>query len=95
VTDDVHLRALLPSGLVDLTGRAELLAEFDRWFGTLDSVCLIHTSSEAVGEQLLMSYRLELAKGDQRWVCTQTAVCQLKEHRVATLDLLCSGFQPL
>ena len=44
VSDDVTLSALLPGGLRQWQGAAEIAATFDRWFGNAEQCDLIDAS---------------------------------------------------
>ena len=50
---------------------------------------------QAVADRLLIHYRLDLARRGTRWACTQTLVCKTTGGRLATIDLLCSGFREI
>jgi hypothetical protein len=95
VTDTVRLRALLPGGPIEEHGRDAVVARFGRWFGGMDIVELVESAGEAVGDRLLIHYRLDLAQGGIRWACTQTSICKIINGRLATIDLLCSGFREI
>ena len=84
-TDTVRLRALLPGGPVESHGRDAVLARFAEWFA----------AGEPVADRLLLHYRLTLGQGHTRWACTQTLIGKTVGDRLATLDLLCSGFRPI
>ena len=53
----------------------------------------MESAGEAVGDRVLIHYRLHVTRGADRRVCTQTAVCTLVDERLAVIDLLCSGLQ--
>jgi hypothetical protein len=95
LTDTVRLRALLPGGPTEDHGRAAVLARFAGWFADLDTVELVHAVSEPVADRLLVHYRLTLGQGTTRWACTQTLICKTHDGRLATIDLLCSGFREI
>ena len=95
LTDTVRLRALLPGGLVESHGRDAVVARFAGWFADFDSVELVDVAGEPVADRLLVHYRLTLRQGPTRWACTQTLICKPTDDRLATLDLLCSGFREL
>ena len=92
VTDTVRLRALLPGGPIEEHGRDAVVARFGRWFAGMDTVGLVESAGEAVADRLLIHYRLDLTQRGTRWACTQTSVCKTAGGRLATIDLLCSGF---
>jgi hypothetical protein len=95
VTDTVRLRALLPDGPIEEHGRAAVVARFGGWFADMDTVELVESAGEAVADRLLIHYRLHLAQCGTRWACTQTAICKIVDARLATIDLLCSGFREI
>ena len=94
-TDTVRLRALLPGGPVESHGRDAVLARFAGWFADFDTVELVDAAGEPVADRLLLHYRLTLGQGHTRWACTQTLIGKTVGDRLATLDLLCSGFRPI
>jgi hypothetical protein len=95
VTDTVRLRALLPGGPIEEHGRDAVVARFSRWFAGMDTVDLVESAGEAVADRLLIHYRLDLAQRGARWACTQTSICKVDDGRLATIDLLCSGFREI
>ena len=95
VTDTVRLRALLPGGPIEEHGRDAVVARFGGWFADMDTVGLVESAGEPVADRLLIHYRLDLARRGTRWACTQTSVCKIADGRLATIDLLCSGFREI
>ena len=95
VTDTVRLRALLPGGPIEEHGRDAVVARFGRWFADMDTVGLVESAGEAVADRLLIHYRLDLTQRGARWACTQTSICKIDDGRLATIDLLCSGFRKI
>ena len=95
VTGTVRLRALLPGGPIEEHGRDAVLALFGRWFAGMDTVDLVEAAGQQVADRLLIHYRLDLARRGTRWACTQTLVCKAVDGRLATIDLLCSGFREI
>jgi hypothetical protein len=95
VTDNVRLRALLPGGPIEEHGRDAVVARFGGWFAGLDAVGLVESAGQAVADRLLIHYRLDLAQRGTRWACTQTSICKIDDGRLATIDLLCSGFREI
>jgi hypothetical protein len=93
LTDTVRLRALLPGGSVESHGRDAVVARFAGWFADFDTVELVSAAGEPVADRLLVHYRLGLRGGTARWTCTQTLICKTAGDRLATVDLLCSGFR--
>jgi hypothetical protein len=95
VTDTVRLRALLPGGPIEEHGRDAVVARFSGWFADMDTVEVVESAGEAVADRLLIHYRLDLARRSTRWACTQTSMCKVNDGRLATIDLLCSGFREI
>ena len=95
VTETVRLRALLPGGPIEEHGRDAVVARFGGWFADMDTVGLVESAGEAVSDRLLIHYRLDLAQHGTRWACTQTSICKIDDGRLATIDLLCSGFREI
>jgi Ser/Thr protein kinase RdoA (MazF antagonist) len=95
VTGTVRLRALLPGGPIEEHGRDAVVARFGGWFADMDTVGLVEAAGEALPGRLLIHYRLDLARRGTRWACTQTLVCKVHDGRLATIDLLCSGFREI
>ena len=95
LTDSVRLRALLPGGPVEEHGRDAVVARFGRWFADMDAVDLVESAGQAIADRLLIHYRLDLARRGTRWACTQTSICKIDDGRLATIDLLCSGFREI
>ena len=95
VTDTVRLRALLPSGPIEEHGREAVVARFGGWFAEMDAVHLVESAGQVIADRLLIHYRLDLAQRGTRWACTQTSVCKIDDGRLATIDLLCSGFREI
>jgi hypothetical protein len=95
VTEGVRLRALLPGGPVEEHGRDAVVARFGTWFADMDTVNLVEAGGDAVADRLLIHYRLNLAQRGTHWACTQTSICKIVGGRLATIDLLCSGFREI
>ena len=95
VTDTVRLRALLPGGPIEEHGRDAVVARFSGWFAGMDTVEVVEAGGQQLPGRLLIHYRLDLARRGTRWACTQTLVCKTDHGRLATIDLLCSGFREI
>ena len=95
LTGTVRLRALLPGGPLEEHGRDAVVARFRRWFADMDTVEVVESAGQAVADRLLIHYRLGLTQRGTRWACTQTCVCKIVDGRLATIDLLCSGFREI
>jgi hypothetical protein len=92
---DVRVRALIPSGPVELSGAEPAAAGFASWFGESDGLELVHAGSNEVGDRLHVFYRLRVKMPGDPWkVIEQHLFCALDEGRITALDLICSGFRP-
>jgi len=95
VTGTVRLRALLPGGPIEEHGRAAVVARFAGWFDDMDTIDLVESAGQQLPGRLLIHYRLGLARRGARWTCTQTSICKIDDGRLATIDLLCTGFREI
>ena len=92
---DVHMRALIPPGLVELSGAAAAAAKFASWFGGSNRLELVRTGSDEVGDRLHVFYRLRVKRSDDPTsIVEQHLFCSLDEGRITALDLVCSGLRP-
>jgi hypothetical protein len=95
VTDTVRLRALLPGGPIEEHGRDDVVGRIGGWLADMDTVDLVESAGEAMADRLLIHYRLDLSQRGTHWACTQTSICKINDGRLATIDLLCSGFREI
>jgi SnoaL-like domain len=93
LSDDIRLRALLPGGQVEEHGRDAVLARFDDWFGSYDTVVLSDVAGDDVGDRVLVHYKLTFDPDGDRRVLSQTVVCAVYDGLVGRMDLVCSGFR--
>jgi hypothetical protein len=92
---DVRMRALIPSGPVELCGATDAGAKFASWFGGSKDLELVHTGSDEIGDRLHVFYRLRRNRtGVPPSIVEQHLFCTLAEGRIIVLDLVCSGFRP-
>jgi hypothetical protein len=92
---DVRMRALIPSGPVELSGAECAAARFAFWFGESNGLELVHSGSDEVGDRLHVFDRLRVKRPGDPWkVIEQHLFCALDEGRISALDLVCSGFRP-
>jgi SnoaL-like domain len=94
LTPDVRMRALIPPGLVEISGAEAAAAKFSSWFGDADEFGLIHSGSEAVADRLHVFYRLRVTKpGNVPQLVEQHLLCAFDRDRINALDLICTGFR--
>jgi hypothetical protein len=92
---DVPMRALIPPGLVEVSGAEAAAAKFSAWFGDAEVFELVRSGSETVADRVHIFYRLRVKKpGDVPKLVEQHLLCGLDGDRINTLDLICSGFRP-
>jgi hypothetical protein len=95
LADDVRFRALIPPGVVDVTGAEATVANFERWFGQHDHFDVIDASIGQIGTRLYLRWRINTATAgdaESRRVIEQQLFATAGE-RIEVLDLMCSGFQ--
>ncbi len=98
LSDDVHLRALVPIGLKEWDGAEQVKATFTAWFGGAEEFELIDATAGEVGRRLTMRWRVRLQAGrlGEGWfVVEQHAYADTDdENRIQHLSLVCSGYCP-
>ncbi len=98
LSDDVHLRALLPGGLKEWDGAEQVKATFTAWFGGVEQFELIDAAAGEVGRRLTMRWRVRVQAGrlgDGWFVVEQQAYADTDdENRIQHLSLVCSGYCP-
>ena len=95
LTPDVRMRALIPPGLVEISGAEATAAKFSSWFGNAEAFELIDSGNNAVADRQHVFYRLRVKKpGDVPKLVEQHLLCAFEGDRINALDLVCSGFRP-
>ena len=92
--DQVHFRALVPSGIREGANAEEATAWLRRWFEDTDEFDLLNSSVEPVADRLHLAYRFHLRKNVEWQVIEQQAYCIVSEGKIEVMNLLCSGFRP-
>jgi TusA-related sulfurtransferase len=92
---DAHLRALVPSGFKESIGSDAVAARMESWFAAPESLTLVSKTVSYVSDRLRVQYRFDehYADGDSE-VIEQDAYCEVREGRIGSIDLLCSGHLP-
>ena len=91
---DIHFRALIPPGVIDVVGPEATVANFHRWFGDHDQFDVIDASIGQVGSRLYLRWRIHVATNgdpDSLRVAEQHLFATADE-KIHVLDLVCSGF---
>jgi len=95
LTADVCMRALIPPGLVEVSGAEAAAAKFSSWFGDAEELDLVRSGSDTVADRLHVFYQLRVKKpGDVSKIVEQHLLCEYDDDRIMALDLVCSGFRP-
>jgi hypothetical protein len=92
---EVSLSALLPRGLCEWHGPAEITAAFNGWFGNVDEFEVIDASVGQVGSRLQLRWRVRVrgARWDDAMVVEQHVYADTADGgRIRSMRLLCSGF---
>lgn len=92
---EIVTRLLTPKRLLTLDNAADLVARYHQWFGECLNFHLERSRVEPVGERLGIFYRFLLQRQRDWYTVEQQLYCTLKDGRVAQLQLLSSGFQPV
>ena len=92
---DVRLRALLPGRDVDLTGAPEVADELLGWFADVPHITPLETRVEPVGDLWHAGYRWQLDGLMPTLLVGQQAYCTVRNERITTIRMVCSGFRPV
>ena len=95
LTPQVRMRALIPPGLLEISGAEAAAAKFSSWFGDAEQFELIRSGSDAVADRLHVYYRLRVKKpGNVPALVEQHLLCAFDDDGITALDLVCTGFRP-
>jgi hypothetical protein len=95
LTPDVRMRALIPPGLVEISGAEAAAAKFSSWFGNAEEFELICSGSDPAADRIHVFYRLRVRKpGSAAKLVEQHLLCAVAGSQVDVLDLVCTGFRP-
>src|SRR5205085_5286174 len=64
---DVRMRALIPPGLVELSGAELAAARFASWFGESNGLEVVRSGCDEVGDRLHVFYRLRVKMPGDPW----------------------------
>lgn len=92
---DVRLRALIPPGLEEESGRNAATARFADWFADAVSFYLAEHRIAPFVDRWFVAYRIEADNGEGPRRLEQHLFCDLGAELIARIDLLCSGFRPV
>ena len=98
LTDTAHLSALVPGGLQEADGPAQIGDTVRRWFGGAHRFELVDAVVGEVGTRLHLRWRLRVhdeRRGPGPFVVEQQVYADTgPDGRIARMSLLCSGFCP-
>jgi hypothetical protein len=93
LADDVRFRLLVPRGPQAEAGAHDTVARFVGWYGGAIELEVESSYVDILADRLVLTYRIRLrdAEGSRR--LEQHLVCGVgSDGRLATIDLLCTGF---
>jgi tRNA 2-thiouridine synthesizing protein A len=92
---EARLRALVPSGFREREGSSAVAATFMAWFAEAESIQVLDQGADRIGGRLRLRYRFRERYADGAVkVIEQQAFCDVKDGRIVSIDLLCSGHVP-
>lgn len=95
LTPDGRMRALIPPGVMELSGAEAAATTFASWFGDAEELELIRSGSDTVADRLHVFYTLRVTKPrNLPKLVEQHLLCAFDGHRIDGLDLVCTGFRP-
>lgn len=93
-TAEAQLRALIPPGLRERRGAAEIAALIWSWFTDSTELALLETGSEHVSDRLHLWYRFGGSEDGAPYLVEQHLYGITSDGLIERADLLCSGFRP-
>ena len=92
----VRLRALLPSGLVEVAGPADIASKFGEWFGAAEVFEVIEARTQATGDRQSIRYRLRVRRpGEDETEISQHVILIETDGTLEAIHLMCTGFRPV
>ena len=94
---DATMRAMLPSGPAEFHGATQIVENLRIWFGCAHEFEVLNGTVDEVGGRPHVTWRLRMHPtpwGDDAWHIIEQQAYLHAGERIASIDLLCSGFQP-
>lgn len=88
----IRFRALVPPGLRTAEDADKAVEHLRQWFGDSDRFDILASSADHVGTRERVSYRIRLRELGVWYTVEQVAFVDVRESRIESIDLLCSGF---
>jgi len=88
----IRFRALVPPGLRTAEEAAAAAEHPKRWFGDADRFDVVASKVGRLGPRIRVGYRIRLREAGVWYTVEQQAYLDVRDERIVTMDLLCSGF---
>jgi hypothetical protein len=88
---EASFRALIPPGVCEAADAAAATNHLREWFGGADHFEMLSSELGTVVDRLRIAYQLRLHDADGWQIFEQQAYCDVREGKIAAMDLLCSG----
>ncbi len=89
------MRALIPPGLREASGVAQVASLVLGWFADASAVDVREADAAIIGPRTRLRYRLRITEGDQVYDAEQVAYFTLSAGQIVAADLICSGCHPV
>lgn len=96
-TPTATMRALLPPGLAQCDGAAQIVDRIRSWFDAAEEFEVLDGTVGEVGGRMHVAWRLRMHPtpwGDDTWHVIEQQAYLHADERIDAIDLICSGFQP-
>lgn len=88
---EAKFRALIPPGVCEAADAAGATSHLHEWFGGADRFEILSSELGTVVDRLRIAYQLRLHDADGWQIFEQQAYCDVRDGKIAAMDLLCSG----
>jgi TusA-related sulfurtransferase len=92
---DARFRYLIPPGLGEVAGAADVAAKYVEWFGDADNLEVERVFVESLADRVSVAYRFRRHEAEREEVIEQQVFLDVDGQRITAVDLLCSGFRPI
>ena len=95
LASEARFRYLVPPGPGEITGAAAVAAKLHGWFADADVLHVQSVRVETLADRTSVQYRFLLHEGEEWEVVEQQMYVDTDgDGRIASIDLICSGFRP-
>jgi hypothetical protein len=98
LADDVWLRAMLVTEVVEEHDPDAVVERFRGWYGTAAGLEVVRATHDTIATREAIAYRVRLRPSwaPEQWhLIEQSGYVRVRAGRVSRLDLVCTGFHPL